>query len=253
MTLDDLARIRAYYDRCLLIARRGSLPLLRSTFTETTDWLQRVGSATEAREDSRWVSLRAVAAALGAMTASVPASVRGLISEWYGAVVGRINVKLSSERFDEDQDDLTAAQAAALRSLLDAASAAVATGGRLQVAVYRQDNSAHVAVSADSADLRSALAELARLLDECISYVDCAQIEQGWLIKVRYMRPITSATLADVGRSVQAAADERKDLLPLARQIADLVNLVETVYAQGDAAMDYQIHAAELSGQRGMI
>ena len=119
--------MRSLHERCLLITRVGSLPLLRSMFTETTEWIQQVESAAKAQAACRWMSFRAAAAALGAITTSVPGSVRGSISEWYGSVVGKIDVDLSSERLDEDQDDLTAAQAAALRSLLDAASGAAPT------------------------------------------------------------------------------------------------------------------------------
>jgi hypothetical protein len=250
---DDLARMRSYYERCLLITRRGSLPLLLSMFTETTKWLQEVDSAAEAQADLRWVSFCAVADALGALTASVAGSVRGVISEWYSSVVGRLDVDLSSERLDEDQDDLTAAQAAALHSLLDAASGAVSQGGRLRVAVYRQDNSAYVAVTSDSLDLHSSLADLVHLLDECASYFTGVQIEGGWLIEVRYMSPVTPARLADLGRSLEATADERKDLLSLARRAADLRNLIETGKSEGDADTDHQVHAAELFRRRGLI
>ena len=55
--------------------------------------------------------------------------------------VAQIGVDLSSESLRDDRDDLTAAQAAALRALLDAAVRAVVGGSRLQVSVYRQDNS----------------------------------------------------------------------------------------------------------------
>lgn len=253
LTHDDLARMCSYYERCLVITLRGSLPLLRSLFAEATEWIQEVESAAEARAAPRWVSFRAVAAALRTITASVPGSLRGSISRWYGSVAKRIDADLSSEILDEDQDDLTAAQAAALRSVLDAASAAVADSGRLQVAVYRQGSSAFVAVTSDSANLHPPLADLVRLLDECVSYFTCVQIERGWLIAVRYMSPITPTRLADLGRSLEAAADERRDLLPLARQTAYLLKLIETGKAQDDADLDHQVRAAELFRRRGLI
>ena len=253
LTQADLARMRSFYERCLLITRVGSLSLLRSMFTETTKWIQQVESATGARADCSWVTFRAVAAALSAITARVPGSVRGLVSEWYGSVAGKIDVDLSSERFDEDQDDLTAVQVAALRSLLDAASIAVTEGGRLQVAVYRQDSSARIAVTSGSTDLHSPLADLARLLDECVSYFACVQIEEGWLIEVRYMRPVTPARLPDLGRSLEAQADERKDLLSLARQTAHLLNLIESDNGPDNLTANYQACAAELFRLRGPI
>ena len=100
--------------------------------------------------------------------------------------------------------------------------------------MYRQDSSAHIAVTSDSADLHSSLADLVRLLDECVSYFACVQVERGWLIEVRYMSPVTPTRLADLGRSLEATADERRDLLPLARQTADLLNLIETGEAPDD-------------------
>ena len=249
----DLPRMRSYYERCLLVTRRGSLPLLRSMFAETIAWLQEVEPAAEARAHSRWVSFRAVAATFGAITADVPGSLRKSISEWYGSVAGRIDVHLSSERLDEDQDDLTAVQAAALRSVLDAASATVTDRGRLQVAVYRQDNSAYVSVIFDSADLQLPLADLIRLLDECVSYFTCVQIERGWLIEVRYMSPVTPTRLVDLGRALETTADERKDLVRLARQTADLLNVIETGKAEDGANLDHRVLAAELFRRRGLI
>jgi dsRNA-specific ribonuclease len=249
----DVARMRSYYERCRLITRGGSLLLLRSMFTETTGWIQQVKSAAEVRGHSRWVLFRAVTAALRTITASVPGSLRGSISEWYGTVAGQIDVELSSEKLDEDQDDLTAVQAAALRFILDAASATVADGGRLQVAVYRQDNSAHMAVTSDSADLHPLLADLIRVLDECVSYLTCDQIEGGWLIGVRYISPVTPARLADLGRALEATADERKDLVPLAGRTANLLNLIETGKAQDGAGLDHRALAAALFRQRGSI
>lgn len=253
LTQGDLARMRSYYERCLLILRRGSLPALRSMFTEATGWIQEVESAAEAPADSRWVSFRAVAAALGTITASVPGSVRGSISEWYGSVAGRIDVDLSSERLDEDQDDLTPTQAAALRSVLDAASGAIDDDDRLHVAVYRQDGSAYVAVASDSADLHSLLGDLVRLLDECVSYFTCVQVDGGWLIEVRYMTPVTPTKLADLGRSLEGEGDERKDLVSLARQTADLLNLVEAGNAPDDTGPGHRARAAELFRRRGLI
>jgi dsRNA-specific ribonuclease len=250
---DELVPMRSYYERCLLLARRGSLPLLRSLFTETTDWLQGVESAAEAWADSRWVSFRAVAAALEAITATASGSVRGVISDWYGSIAGRIDVDLSSERFDEDQDDLTAAQAAVLRSVLDAASVAVTDGDRLHIAVYRQDKSANVAVTLDSADLHSPLVDLVRLIDECVSHFACIEIDQGWLIDLRYTSSVAPAKLAELGRSLEATADERKDLLSLARGAASLVNLIEIGKAHSDVDIDPRVHAADLFRRRGLI
>jgi hypothetical protein len=119
--------------------------------------------------------------------------------------------------------------------------------------VYRQNDSAYVAVTSDSADLHSPLTDLVRLLDECVTHFTCVQIDRGWLIEVRYMIPISPAMLADLGRSLEATADERKDLLSLARRAADLVNLIETGKSQGDADTDHQVHAAELFRRRGLI
>jgi dsRNA-specific ribonuclease len=253
LTQGDLARLRSYYERCLLITRVGSLPLLRSLFAEITKWIQQAESVAEARADGRLVSLRAVAGALGAITAVVPGSVRGSISDWYGSVAGKIDIDLSSERLEEDQDDLTAAQAAALSSLLDTASAAVTDGGRLQVAVYRQDSSARVAVTSHSANLHSSLADLVRLLDECVSYFACVQIEQGWLIEVRYINPVAPTSLRDLGRSLETTADERPDLLSLARRTAYLLNLIETDVPPDDLDSDHRALAAELFRRRGLI
>jgi hypothetical protein len=250
---DDLVRLRSYYERCLLITRQGSLPLLRSMFTETTEWIQEVESAAEARAHSRWVSFRAVKATLDTITASVPGSLRGSVSEWYGSVAGRIDVDLSSEKLDEDQDDLTAVQAAALGFLLDAASAAVAEGGHLQVSVYRRDSSAYIAVTFDSVDLQQSLAHLVRLLDECVSYFTYVQIERGWLLEVRYMSPVTPTRLVDLGRALEATADERKDLLSLAKRTADLLSLIETGKVHDDANADHRVRAAELFRRRGLI
>ena len=250
---EDLARMRSFYERCLLITRRGSLPLLRSMFAETTGWIQEAESATELRAHSQWVSFLAVVTTLGTITASIPGSLRGSISEWYGSVAGRIGVELSSERLGEDQDDLTAVQAAALRSVLDTASTVVADGGCLQVAVYRQDSSAYVSVTFDSADLQLHLADLIRLLDESVAHFACVQIERGWLIEFRYMSPITAARLADLGRALETTADERSDLVPLARQAADLLNVIETGKAHDDARLDHRVRAAGLFRRRGLI
>jgi hypothetical protein len=222
-------------------------------FTETTVWMQEAESAPEVRADSRWVSFRAVVATLGTITASIPGSLRGSISEWYGSVAGRIGVDLSSERLDEDQDDLTATQAAALRSVLDAASTVVADGGCLQVAVYRQDSSAYVSVTFDSADLQHHLDDLVRLLDESVSNFACVQIERGWLIEFRYMSPVTPTRLVDLGRALETTADERKDLMQLARQTADLLKVIETGKVQDDANLDHRGRAAGLFRRRGLI
>jgi hypothetical protein len=250
---DDLTRMRSYYERCLLITRRGSLPLLRSMFTETTGWMQEAGSAAEVRVDSRWLSFRAVVATLDTITANIPGSLRGSISEWYGSVAGRIDVDLSSERLDEDQDDLTATQAAALRSVLDAASTVVADGGCLQVAVYRQDSSAYVSVTFDSADHQLQLADLVHLLDESVSNFTYVQIERGWLIEFRYMSPAAPTRLVDLGRALETTGDERKDLVQLARQTADLMNVIEGGKAQDDGNLDHRVRAAGLFRRRGLI
>ena len=69
---NDLTRMRSYYDRCLLIARRGSLPLLRSMFTETTGWIQETESTVEVRTHSRLAAFRAVVTTLGTITAFIP-------------------------------------------------------------------------------------------------------------------------------------------------------------------------------------
>ena len=119
--------------------------------------------------------------------------------------------------------------------------------------MYRQDNSAYVSVTSDSADLQLHLADLIRLLDESVSHITCVKIERGWLIEFRYMSPITATRLGDLGKALETTADERRDLVPLARQATDLLNAIETGKAQGDGGLDHRVRAAGLFRRRGLI
>jgi dsRNA-specific ribonuclease len=224
---EDLARIRSYYERCLLLSRRGTLPILRSIFTETIEWLWDARNIAVIKSDSRWRSFSAVVATLVALTSSAGGSLRGVISDWYASAVAQIGVDLSSESLGDDRDDLTAAQAAALRALLDAAVRAVIGGGRLQVSVYRQDNSAYVTLTSESADMHAPLAELARLFGECVSYLTCVQIENGWLLEARYITAVMPVRLAELARALEFSADTREDLRPAAVRATDLLKLIE--------------------------
>ena len=57
--------------------------------------------------------------------------------------------------------------------------------------MYRRDNSAYVTLAPESADMHAPLPELARMLGECVSYLTCVQIENGWLLEARYVTPVT--------------------------------------------------------------
>jgi hypothetical protein len=220
-------------------------------FVENIEWIESSDSTRNVEKDHRWPSFRSVVAALEVITAEVPGFLRGSISEWYSTVVGQVDVDLSSERLDEDEDDLTAVQAAALRSILSIASNAATGGGRLAVAVYRQKNSAYVSLTSDSIDLHRPLADLTHLFEECVSYLTCVQVEGGWLVEVRYKSPITPTTLADLGKSLDANTDQRRDLVPLAQKAAALLSSVENGKSPDSA--DYRWQAAELLRRRGLI
>lgn len=229
------------------------MPILRSTFTETTEWLHGAGNFTAIKTDPKWRSFCAVASALSVITSSAKGSLRGVISDWYGSIAGRISVDLSSENLGNDQDDLTAAQASALRTILDAAGSSVAGNHRLQVSVYRQDNSAYMTLTSQTADLHTPVADLARLLSECISYLTCVQIEDGWLMEARYVISAMPIRLADLGRALEGAADIRDDLRPVAVRVRDLLKLVEADDVPENAEHLLPERATELFAQRTLI
>lgn len=250
---EDLARIRAYYERCILLTRLDTLPRLRSTLSECAEWVRNVKAAIDVRSDSRWLSFRAVVTTLHVITREVGGSLRGTISDWYGSAIGSINVDLSSESLDDDQDDLTATQAAALRAMLDSATETIPQNGRLRIAVYRQDNSVYVTITSPSVDLHPPLNALVRLLDDSVSYFTCVEIEHGWLVEARYVSPVKPTRLSDLGRALEAKSDQRKDLVPLARRAADLVNLIDAARGTDDPNSDHQVQASELLQRKGRI
>lgn len=252
---DQLARLRSYYERCLLTSRQRSLQLLRSAFSTLTEWLEGVPAA-EVKDDPRWPSFRAVAATLRTVTATSNSSLREVLSHWYAAVVGRINVDLSSENLEGERDDLTAAQASALRVMLDAATTTAlgnTAGDRLQVAVYRRDGAAYVTVTAASTGIQETLAEFAHLLNECVSYLECVEIEHGWLMEVRYVEGASPRRWADLGRIVESVADQRTDLTPLASRADELVRLIESGAEPESIGARQQILASELHQRRNLI
>jgi len=241
---NDLVRMRSFYERCLVVTRPGSLSLLRNMFTQTIEWLLELDSAAEALADSRWSSFRAVAATLAALSASSPGSIREVISEWYGVVGARIHVELASEPFGENEDNLVAAQATALRFVLHAAAAAVSDDGGLQLAVYSQEGSAQIAVTSSSDDLQRPLAELIRLLDESISHFACVQIDDGWLINADYASLATVTRLPDLAKALLVDSG-RTDLLSLAKHTEHLADRIERGSATGTYS-DCRAQANEL-------
>jgi hypothetical protein len=253
---DDLSRMRAYYERCLLITRKGNLPLLRSTLTETTEWMKDLPESTDTGSDvwkgSEWTSFRAVAATLGAITANMQPSLREIISDWYSYAADSVDIRLASDLLDEDQDDLSPTHAAAIRAILEAASAAHSENP-LKVSVYRQENSSLIAVTAGSTELHQPLTSLIQLLGESVSNLACVPVDGGWLIEVAYSRPITPTKLADLGAAMDATGDQRDDLRSLADRVIDLVNLIEGGSAATDTDQDFRSLAAELHRRRGMI
>ena len=248
---EDQARIRSYYDRCLLLSRRGTLPILRSMFTETTGWLRAAGDVADIKMNPKWRSFRVVTTALTVITSSAEGSLRSSISDWYGSIAGRISVDLSSENLGGDQDDLTPTQATALRTILDAAGSSVADH-RLQVSVYRQDNSAYLTLTSQTADLHTPLSDLAHLLNECVSYLACVQIENGWLLEARYVPSVIPTRLADLGRAIEATADRRDDLQPLAVRARDLLKFVVEGLPE-DTTYLLPEQASELFARRTLI
>ena len=251
----DLAKLRTYYERSLLVSRQGNLPFLRSRFSATTDWLKPV-TAVEMKKDPMWSSLRAVAATLSAITATSDSSLREVLSRWYESAIGCMNVDLSSENLEGERDDLTATQATALRVMLDAASATItesAPQDRLQVAVYRREGSAYVTLAAQAADLQASLAELARLLNESVSYMECVEIEHGWLLEARYVEHGNPRHWPDLGRVLEATADQRPDLASVARRCDELVCLIQGGVVPESADSSPQALAAGLHQRRNLI
>jgi dsRNA-specific ribonuclease len=250
----DLAKMRGYYARCLLLSRRGTPKKLRSTFSDSTEWLRDVDSAAAIRADSRWESFRAAATTLDVITSSVTGTLREAISEWYSTAISKVNVDLSSENLGDDQDDLTATQASAVYAMLSAAAETLPTDNRLEISVYRRDGSAYVTMSASIPDLQSRLSELARLLDESVSHLVCVPIERGWLIELEYVRCVTLGRLADLGRSLAENGDERRDLLHVAKRASDYIDHVEKAWIS-DISADYDLQerAADLFACRALI
>jgi hypothetical protein len=59
--------------------------------------------------------------------------------------------------------------------------------------------------------------------------------------------------LRDLGRSLETTADERPDLLLLARQTVSLLNLIETGVPPDDLDSEHRALAGELFRRRGLI
>lgn len=252
LAADDLTRLKSYYQRCLLLSRQGTLPILQSILSETTQWLQNAETPAEVKQDNRWNSFQAATAVLSTITSDEIGSVRGAISGWLDSAAGRIDINLSSDLLPDDQASLSATQSEALRVLLDVSST-TASGGRVNVSIYRRSESAYVSLTSNSLGLPGKLAELARLLEECVSGFVYVRLDDGWLAEFRYTSPITPTTLAELGQALDAVADQRPDLRSLARSAAGLIDLIEGDTDQASAQPDHRAYAAELHRRRGMI
>ena len=75
--------------------------------------------------------------------------------------------------------------------------------------------------------MHAPLAELVRLFGECVSYLTCVQIENGWLLEARYITAVMPVRLAELARALEFSADTREDLRPAAVRATDLLKLIE--------------------------
>lgn len=108
-------------------------------------------------------------------------------------------------------------------------------------------------LAAQTADLQASLAELAHLLNESVSYMECVEIEHGWLLEARYVEHGSPKHWPDLGRVLEATADQRPDLISIARRCDELVCLIQGGVVPESADSSQQALAAGLHQRRNLI